>query len=133
MRYNYIVSLLLGIDPRIKCKLTAGGVVGADCEIEPWTVSIGGVEITLPFRIPHMSWQTLIDCALGVRSGCGRNAEIYKIRRVAMGLAGDITPASVSRAMYEIYGRAGWSDRRGYACNMAKFLTGKQTLDCVFS
>jgi len=133
MHYNYVVSLVFGIDPRLRCRSIADGVVGVDCDIEPWTVTIGGVEITIPFRIPHMSWRTLMECVLGVRSGCGRVAEVYKIRRVAVGLAGDITPGSVSRAMFEIYGRAGWADRRGYACNFAKFLVGKEHLDCVFS
>jgi len=131
MSYKYIVSLLFGIDERLKCRSVVDGVIGIKCEVEPWIAVIGGVEVTLPLRIPHMSWTTLLECALGARSGCGRTVEVYKVRRVAKGLAGEVTPASVSRAIYEIYGRAGWSDRRSYTCNYAEFLAGKK-LDCTF-
>jgi len=121
MHYNYILSLNIGIDPRLTCR-KYDGIVGIECDVEPWIIDFNGVEVQLPLRIPHASWKLLVECIVGTKR-CGRSAEVYKLRRVALALYGELNATTAMKAMYEIYGRAGWSDRAVYAYRYAKFLS----------
>jgi len=119
--YDFIVSLLHGIDARIRCKKVFGPI-GVDCEVEPWTVQFApSVEVRLPLRIPHASPLQLAECIAGL-SRCGRFAEVYKLRRVALALHGELTLTSAIDAMFQVYSRGGWPDLPSLACAYGAFL-----------
>lgn len=132
--YDFIVSLLHGIDARIRCRRFFGPI-GVDCEVEPWTVSFGHTEATevqLPLRIPHASPLQLAECVAGL-SRCGRSAEVYKLRRVALALHGELTLASAADAVFQVYSRAGWTDLPSLArayCEFLLSMRGRKRLNC---
>jgi len=119
--YDFVVSLLHGIDARLKCRRVFGPV-GIDCEVEPWIVRFApSVEVQLPLRIPHTSPMQLVECVAGL-DNCGRSAEVYKLRRVAVALHGELTPASAADAVFQIYSRGGQTESASLACSYARFL-----------
>jgi len=129
--YDFIVSLLHGIDTRIRCKRVFGPI-GVDCEVEPWTVSFGPVEVQLPLRIPHASPWQLVMCVAGLDS-CGRTAEVYKLRRVALALHGELTTASATDAMFQVYSRGGWTEFQSIACAYGRellYMRGRKRFRC---
>jgi len=129
MHCNYVISLNLGIDPRIRCS-AYDDIVGINCDVDPWIIDFNGVEVQMPLRIPHISWRGLIECILGIKS-CGRSAEVYKLRRITIALYGELTTTTAMRAMYEVYTRGGRTDRAVYAYRYAKAIKSLSSL--VFS
>jgi len=114
MNARYVIGIHIDREPRVTCeryytprdlgmgRIKRFTILGENCAFEKWLRQSHGHTIELPIKVPHYSPQALVECVEG-RRGCGRVAEVYKLRPLARQIG-------ARRALLLVYSTASWSN-----------------------